>query len=904
VVTATSGVVGSGLDERGRNMRELTKRVVTGAAALLMLTGCGGGADTGFIPAPTPIPTPTPAPTPTPGPTPAPTPLPSARFALSGDVAVPPDAAIDSDTADITTPNGNNDSVSSPQAVANPLTLGGHANRSGDEFDLFAVRLAQGQRVDLAIAEDGELNDLDLFLADRQGRVVAASESITNTESLTAPAAGDYLVAVQAFEGRSNYVLTLRQAARGTPAPHGQRTQSPVIPGEMLVRSAPGATPALKSKLGGMGLSALADVSEDLAVWSLGADVLWPTVLKALDARLAAPGLGFADIETRARHDTLRAMKAVKRMPGVLRVEPNFAVRASLTPNDTLFADQWHYRLINLPQAWDTAQGSSGVRVAVADTGVVLNHPDLRTQLEASDPDGFDFISSSSLALDGDGRDANADDPGDDPSGQGSFHGTHVAGTVAAATNNGTGVAGAGFNSRILPLRVLGRGGGGSSADILAAVRYSAGLTVGGVQAAQPPQILNLSLGCDDCFSASAEEVYRDAAARGLMIAAAAGNSGDSGNPIGYPASYAGVVSVGAVGPATAGGQPRRAPYSQFNRFVDVAAPGGDTTLGPLRQTAVLSTLAQGFGSERRVGYGFLVGTSMATPHVAGVMALMKAVFPALTPAQFDQLLAAGELTTDLGPAGRDDEFGFGLIDAARAVDAARRLAGGGSIPERPALVVQPEQLDFGNSSVTLALAARNAGTGTLTVSGVSDDAPWLSVTAGATQGGSTPITASVNRSGLTAGAYSATITVQSSANTVTVPVLMQVGGVTGNPTAGVHYFLLIDTATFEAVAQQRAEPVGGRYALAFRNVPAGDYQLIGGTDSDEDGFVCDAGEACAVYSTPDLPTTIQVRSADIANLNFPTSFDFATLAASSEGARPPALSWLPREGLRVKPAR
>ncbi len=868
--------------------------VVIGAVVAGTVMGCGGGDGAATVNPPTPSPAPAPAP---------------ALFTLSGRVAIPQDSAIDLDTADVTTSNGDNDGLARAQSLPNPVTLGGHADRAKDEIDIYAMQLAQGQRIDLAVSEDGLENDLDLVLADRNGNIVASSESTTNIESITVASAGDYLVAVQAFEGRSNYVLTVRQGGRQASAMrHGQRTQSPVIPGDLLVLVAEGAASKVHQQLMAAGLKPSTLVSDTLQVWSLGPDMFWPSALQGLgvvEGRALGP---YADVTSRARHDTLQALKRVARLPGVVRVEPNFIVRAAAVPNDPGFADQWHYRLINLPQAWDITVGSSNVVVAVADTGVALGHPDLAGQFDASDADGFDFISNTNNALDGNGRDGSADDPGDDVSGGGSFHGTHVAGTIAAASNNGSGVAGVSWNSRIMPLRVLGRGGSGSSADILAAVRYAAGLDVGGVRAPRAAQILNLSLGCDDCFSASEAEVYRDAISRGLMIAAAAGNSGDAGNPIGFPASYDGVVSVAAVGPAVGSAAPRRATYSQFNRFVDVAAPGGDASLGPARQTTILSTEAEGFASQRRATYGLKQGTSMASPHLAGVMALMKAVLPTLTPAQFDQLLAAGELSNDIGASGRDDQTGFGLIDAAKAVQATARLANGGSVPDRPSLVVQPEQIDFGRSSSTASLEARNGGTGNLSITAVNDDAPWLSVSAGTTQNNRLPLTASVNRSALAVGSYTATITIESSANTVRIPVLLQVGGASPTATAGVHYFLLLNAASYEVLDQVRVVPADGSYALQFNAVPPGDYIVLGGTDSDEDGQVCDGGEACAIYTTPDLPTPVNVRTANINTLNFNTSFDFSTFAQSSgETAtgtplRPAALHWLPVEGLRLKP--
>ena len=139
-----------------------------------------------------------------------------------------------------------------------------------------------------------------------------------------------------------------------------------------------------------------------------------------------------------ARIATLRAIKRVQRQAGVAWAEPNALRKPHALPNDEFFSQQWHYGLINLPQAWDITTGSPEIRVAVADTGVRLAHPDLAGKFDPADPDGFDFVSDPALSLDGDGIDSNADDPGDGGiAGVSSFHGTHVAGTIGAATHNG-----------------------------------------------------------------------------------------------------------------------------------------------------------------------------------------------------------------------------------------------------------------------------------------------------------------------------------------------------------------------------------------------------------------------------------------------------------------------------------
>lgn len=833
----------------------------------------------------------------------APPPAAGTTFSLTATATAPGDAAIDRDTADATTSNGDNDDFATAQILPNPFSLGGFATEAGDGLDFYRLPLSAGQRVELYVAEDGEANDLDLFLADAAGNLVASSVSTSNRESVEAPSGGDYFVVVEAFQGASNYVAVSVQAGTAADAGgalrHGMRSQSPVIPGRWLIELAEGVPGVAGGVLSSLGLAPAGVVSEQLREWRSADLAGLAAALRVPAPRLAGTGL------VGARMESLRLGKRLSRLPGIRAVAPVFQVQGSRVPNDPEFSRQWHYGLINLPAAWDVTTGSATVIVGVADTGVVLGHPDLIPALDPNRPNGYDFISDASNSLDGDGRDANADDPGDSgPTGQSSFHGTHVAGTVAAATNNGSGVAGAGFNSRIMALRVLGEGGG-SSTDILAAVRYASGLSVGGVQAPVAASILNLSLGCDSCYSQSEAQVYREVIARGLMVVAAAGNSGDDGNPIGYPASYDGVVSVAATGPSQSGA-PRRARYSQFNRHVDVAAPGGDTSVASNAAGAIYSTSATGFGSGRRAAFAYLEGTSMATPHLAGVVALMKAVFPGLTPARLDQMLASGQITRDLGATGRDNEFGHGLIDAALAVRAAQAAAGGTPAPDNPQLVVNPRAAEFGSSRSSQVIEAANSGTGTLSAVNASDDAPWLTATVGTASGGVFPVTLSVNRAGLSAGAYSATVTLRGSfsggsSQTVTVPVSMQVGGGSSVADAGVHYFLLADADSLEVIDQQRVAAASGRYAVQFSGVAPGRYLLVGGTDSDEDGFICDEGEACAVYATPDSPSEIDLRTASRSGLQFATGFDLAFLAASArhQGQPPPAGAG---RGFRLRP--
>ncbi|HQR23742.1 MAG TPA: S8 family serine peptidase, partial [Steroidobacteraceae bacterium] len=468
------------------------------------------------------------------------------------------------------------------------------------------------------------------------------------------------------------------------------------------------------------------------------------------------------------------------------------------------------------------------------------------------------------------GRDPDPTDEGDlCCGGSSSFHGTHVAGTIAAATNNGTGVAGIAWNARIMPLRALGVGGG-TTDDVDQAILYAARLPNGsGTLPAQRASIINMSLGGPD-FSQAQQDVVTQARNQGVIIIASAGNEAQQGNPISYPAAYTGVVSVGAVTI-----ERTRAPYSNFNAFVDIAAPGGDPSHdlnGDGYPDGVLSTWGDDSSGAVSFVYGFLAGTSMAAPHVAGVAALMKAVNPALTPAEFDSLLANGKLTQDLGAPGRDDEYGYGLVNAYAAVVAAQT----NPTPLPPTLVATPTSLNFGQQGTNATLSLVNGGGGSLSVTSVSDDANWLTV--GAPSDPATGLgirTVTVNRTGLALGTYSASITIVSTANTVTIPVIMQVSAANAAANAGYLYVLLIDPVTGEAPYQTGVAASNGKYQFSIPGVVPGSYLVVAGSDFNNDFFICDAGEACGAYPTLDQYSPLAV-SGNVTGVNFGAGFSTA----------------------------
>jgi len=371
--------------------------------------------------------------------------------------------------------------------------------------------------------------------------------------------------------------------------------------------------------------------------------------------------------------DETRALaRELARQPGVKAALPNWIFRGFRAPDDEFYSLQWHYPAMNLERAWDLEDGStSPVTVAVVDSGSIA-HPDLQGQLLP----GYDFITDLALAGDGDARDADPTDLGQESG----YHGAHVAGTVAAATSNAFGVAGVSWGAKVVPVRALGVTGGGTLADILEGIFWAAGGQVPGIPTnPNPAKVINLSLGGDTGGPCSSElnEFFRNLASRGITIVAAAGNENTDVGTV-FPAFCDEVVTVGATGP-----QGTRAPYSNYGAGVDVMAPGGDvsqsfTFQGQTYPAGVLSTVKD--DATGAYTYAFYQGTSMASPHVAGLVALMLAREPGLTHAEIVARLARASTplsaTACNRPSGSDCGVGF--------VDAAAALGGGGAAPPPP----------------------------------------------------------------------------------------------------------------------------------------------------------------------------------------------------------------------------
>lgn len=566
--------------------------------------------------------------------------------------------------------------------------------------------------------------------------------------------------------------------------------------------------------------------------------------------------------------------------PGTIDVaEPNRIRHVfSTTPDDPYYNLQWGYRTMRCPEAWDITTGSASVIVAVIDTGR-KDHPDLAGRLSG----GYDFVSDPSNANDGNGIDSDPTDPGGDGGGgsPSSFHATHVAGTIGAATDNGLGVSGVTWSCPIMHVRALGRFGG-TDADIAQAIRYAAGLSnSSGTLPAARASVVNMSIG-----GYGSSQVLADACAAahaaGVVLVAAAGN--DSTTSPAFPASYPGVVSVMAVGYDLA-----KAFYSNTGSTIDVAAPGGDSSKdadGDGHADLILSTHYDDSGGTPVATYDYEQGTSMASPHVAGVAALILSVEPTLSPDEVESVL--GSTAKDLGAPGKDTTFGWGLVDAYEAV----RSVVATPVVLPPVLSLSATSLDFDVASTSRDVLVRNAGSGLLHVGPVAvatdSGGPWLSA---ALLGGDARTTAgtlraTVDRAGLLEGTYFGTIDVASDGGSAQVLVVMTVQFALPPPPNVDVIVRAVSAATGRVVQENSVNPTS-TLSWNFSALPAGDYVFVAGSDFDHDGTIGEDGDYFGYYGTEGRPTLVHVGAgASVPNVDFRVSLD-SPIGVSAAGVPP-----------------
>ncbi len=422
---------------------------------------------------------------------------------ISGMIMIGATYAVDGDTNDPNDPriDNNAEDLGKVQPLPTPCTLGGYLGVTGPTFDVndaYLVQMASDQTASLLMA-DPTANDFDLYLYDEAGDPVDSSEGVGKAEQVTAPTNGTFIVEVYGYSVLGGpdtgglYTLLVGQNPGSSVLVEPRDRLSSLhefVDGEIVARSKEGMVRSLSRQAADdIELDVLNQASESGGIERLRVKSM-RRVRRNRSQVASVPGAGALN---RPASETIAAVKRLRRQPDVVYAEPNYIRRPLATPDDEFYPFQWHYTQIGLPEAWNVTTGDSDVIVAVIDTGVVPTHPDLLGQFV----EGYDFISDPQISRDGDGIDADPTDVGDLAI-QGttsSFHGTHVSGTVAALSDNGTGVSGVAWDVRIMPVRVLGQGGG-TDFDITQGILYAASLSnASGQVPDQKADVINMSLG-------------------------------------------------------------------------------------------------------------------------------------------------------------------------------------------------------------------------------------------------------------------------------------------------------------------------------------------------------------------------------------------------------------------------
>jgi subtilisin family serine protease len=480
---------------------------------------------------------------------------------------------------------------------------------------------------------------------------------------------------------------------------------------------------------------------------------------------------------------TLEWIDGLNARDDVEYAEPNYIAHAFATPNDSFLSQQWDVAAMNSQAAWNEFAGGAdigkGVTIGIIDSGILfkagdanLQHPDFVCEVApgvAKVAPGIDMVDN-----DTDPFDATADSE---------FHGSHVAGTAAACTNNNTGIAGVAWNARILPIRALSATSG-DFANIIKGLLWAVGEPVTGFATnPNPAQVINMSLGGSGSPSLAMQDAINKANARGAVVVVAAGNGDSSGKPLDIsqfsPANQQGVIVVGATGATNI-----KANYSNIGPGVSLVAPGGDQAVRFKAEDGILSLQgcnASGFNSgsaapcsSGTLGYSNLQGTSMASPHVAGAVALMMSRQPALlAPSDTNKstnwarvlsyLRDASSLT---GITGCEAGCGAGLLNAQKAVQNANALGAIGALLTQvsdTANGTKAGAINLGSSLTGASFSLQNMGdssaTATVTVTG-----PGLSVPASPNfiiaPGAKQMVSVGLNRTGLSDGNYAGRVNI------------------------------------------------------------------------------------------------------------------------------------------------
>lgn len=810
-------------------------------------------------------------------------------IAVSGVINLATDLQLDSDINQSSFINTSNNTLATAQMLPFPTRLAGHVNvagegspgltfTGGDDEDFFYI--ATNEPCSITLHNFEQLNgNLDLYVYNENQTIIGSSTGEIPSHTVNLESAGIYFIQVIALTGASNYHLSISGSSANQIATINTDSLSiadDFVPGELLIKFKADSNQINNSadenplqanfaqaqfKHNAFPLERIGEIDQQRGLYHMGRTQLEETLNRQRLGML--PNASFNFTQEGSAPPSLHSEKAatiefirhLRSREDIEYASVNYIRRPlTVTPNDPQFEFQWHYDRINLPDAWEHTTGSEEVIVAVVDTGIVFEHPDLQGQTVP----GYDFIADDNYSLDGDGLDADASDPGDATvESESSFHGTHVAGTIAAISDNGIGVAGIASGVKIMPLRVLGLDGG-TSYDTAQAVLFAAGLANdSNTLPQQPADIINLSLGGPG-YSQFEADIYQQATDAGAIIIAAAGNDGVATRY--YPGAYSSVTCVSATD-----SRDELANYSNFGDWVDLTAPGGDLSLDQNddgQSDGVLSTSAEKSGGTIFPIYQLSEGTSMATPHVAGVAALMESILKSnnldLTPSDWSTAITNNEIVNDLGTEGKDNSFGYGLIDALAAVNHAEALVNS-RLVTTDAITLSAEALNFGNSINSLSITVEP--TSDATFISLTGSETWITVTPNLVDGDNFgTYTIAVDRSQLSAGVYNETLMLITSEGLSNIAVTAQALPESYPNISSELTVIATGTDVLTAISATTINSFLNTSEFNLNGLAGSTYYLYVGTDLDNDGVICETGEVCGAFGSVSSPTQLDAR--------------------------------------------
>ncbi|MDC0365286.1 S8 family serine peptidase [Gammaproteobacteria bacterium] len=770
-------------------------------------------------------------------------------YSLSGTIKSLEFTALDGDVPNTSLPSiGNNIEPLEVQPLKNPSQVIGHAKYNAesdinDKWDLYSIDLVGGQYASLETTEwdedEPDKNDLDLHVLNSNGIVIASSTGSETYEVVTLPASGTFYVAVEAYNGKSRYVLTIGSVYQGFKL---SNYSSEVAIEKNKIRIAPRSEEVVFQSLIENDRYNRLNIQRE-SFFNFKRSNLAPNAgylyeVSERDAELARAKRLYKESiagsffkPTDEQIDDMLFKKYISLTASLHKdfyVEPSFKLTAFSTfiPTD-YYKYQWDHHAINTQEAVNAVGNKlNNTVVAVLDTGSPSKSSTAYALTNYVDG-GYDFA----------GKDS-------DPTGPATKnHGAHVAGTIAANDNSN---ALNGMAVRVLPLRVLGEGQ--TNQGLIEALKFAAGEANSSGTTyksdAFPVAAANLSLGACGTSEYVCNEISNLIARTGMPVVVSSGNCACNGVysqsycPVAvWPAACEGVIRV-----AASDFENKRANYSNHDTTVDITAPGGDDTVDKNSDGNPDGVLS--FSGDEAVD--FWPGTSMAAPHVAGAIALMKVVNPSLTPTDIDNMIIEGKMTNDIDAVGKDIYTGYGLLDVVKSVDEASKFEAGSAVKD--SVNVSPTQLKYAFTIKDLNITITKVGSGNLSITGVYADQPdGIKFTPPGAELPFGTYQFSIDRSFYTEGSYQNTFYFGLSDGTYPrVTATFAVGDERQAPDLGTAYALLIDNETGDVVQEITLDISSGSAAYEFTNIDSSKkYRINIGSDIDSDNFICQWGEFC-----------------------------------------------------------